>query len=530
MKNKMKYIGLIIGVFSLLIVACEDKIDPIIEEIQFERVFTPLDVTARIRNMTTAEISWNLRDDADSYVVEISEDSLQFASIIKTVEVARNEVPVSIVLEGQTQYSARVKGVSTSGPADSKWAAVAFKTDAENIFLPLEDEAIKATSVTLKWPAGETADKFIILPGNTERALTADEIEAGEATITGLTSETEYTIRMVRGTKQRGEAFFTTLVDIGDATAVYPEDDLSAMVAAAAEGDVLVLFSGEYLAYTGTITLNKSISIKGRLPYDKPIVHVQFVLEDGVQNVEIADLEMAGSYTDPVTSEATILDHAFQYNSSDVSYGALRVTGCTIHDYNKSLFAGSSSIVSTIESITMNNCVVTNILTNSADGIDFRGAYLGSLSLTNSTFVNCAPGRDFIRLDDTSGTFPGRVTDVLIDRCTLYGVSNSSSRRILYVRFVDNTLTVTNSLIAETAGYYTNQSRSSQPDCSNNNYFNAGAFIPGGTDTSGALFDQSTSYTTLDPGFEDAANGIFTVSNQALLDNQVGDPRWLVTP
>ena len=525
MKNRIKNIGFIMGLFSLLFVACEDKIDPIVEEIQFERVFTPLELTTRIRNMTTAEISWNLRDDADSYVVEISEDSLLFNTIVRTVEVAPDEVPVSIVLEGQTQYSARVKGVSNGGVADSKWAEVAFKTDAENIFAPLAGEKITANSVTINWPAGESADKFVILPGNTERVITADEIAAGEATITGLNSETEYTIRMVRGTKQRGQVTFTTLVDIGDATAVYPEDDLSAMVAAAAEGDVLVLFPGEFMVHTGTLTLNKSIAIRGLYPYDKPIVHIQFVLEDGVQNVEIADLEMAGSYTDPETSLATVLDHAFQYNTTGVSYGSLTVTGCNIHDYSKSLFAGSSSIASTIESISMDNSVVTNILTDGADGIDFRGGYVASLSLTNSTFNNVAPGRDFIRLDDTSGAFPGMVTDVLIDHCTLYGVSNNTSRRVLYVRFVDNTLTVTNTIIAETVGYYTNQSRSAQPECSRNNYFNAEGFYTDGY-ASGAKIDLSTNYTTVNPGFVDAVNGDFTVTNQDLIDFSVGDPRW----
>lgn len=31
---------------------------------------------------------------------------------------------------------------------------------------------------------------------------------------------------------------------------------------------------------------------------------------------------------------------------------------------------------------------------------------------------------------------------------------------------------------------------------------------------------------TLDPGFTDAANGNFKVSNQTIIDNEIGDPRW----
>ena len=39
MKNKLKNIGFIIGLISLIFVSCEDKIDPIIEKLDFARVF-----------------------------------------------------------------------------------------------------------------------------------------------------------------------------------------------------------------------------------------------------------------------------------------------------------------------------------------------------------------------------------------------------------------------------------------------------------------------------------------------------------
>ena len=528
MKNKIKFLGLILGLFTLLFVGCEDDIDPVIENLNFDRVFTPINLEAQIRNKLTAELTWDLSDSASSYVVEISQDSLEFNSIIKTVEVAPDEIPVSITLEGEEQYSARVKGVSSS-LEESKWATVVFETDAENIFNTLADGSIGKTQVMVTWPESSEVTHFIISTDGADdvrRDITEAEVAAGEATITGLAFGTDYGITMYNdpSPKQRGHVDFTTLPE--GQTLTSDMDLNEAINTTFVDQDVFLLEAGEYSNYTGTLTLNRSIKLKGLSSEDKPVVHVQFVLEDGVQNVEIADLEMNGSYIDPATSEAVILDHAFQYNTSGVNYGSLIVSGCKIHDYNKSLFSGSSSIKSKIESISMDNCYVTNILTNSADCIDFRASYVGALSLTNSTYVNCAPSRDFIRLDDTSEDYPGLVTDVLVDHCTLYGVSNSSSKRVLYVRFVDNTLTVTNTLIAETVGFYTNQSRSSQPECSNNNYFNAGAFVPGGTDTSGALFDQSGNYTTLDPGFADAANGDFSVTNQTLIDNAVGDPRW----
>ncbi|HEX5112974.1 MAG TPA: DUF5123 domain-containing protein, partial [Saprospiraceae bacterium] len=122
-----------------------------------------------------------------------------------------------------------------------------------------------------------------------------------------------------------------------------------------------------------------------------------------------------------------------------------------------------------------------------------------------------------------SGT--GLNSNVLIDHCTLYGVSNTQDR-ILYVRFVTNSLTVQNTIIAGTDGYYTNQANSAQPTCSGNNYFNAAGFYTPAYVTN-AKIDESGTHTTLDPGFADAVNGNFTVSNQTLKDNNVGDPRWL---
>ena len=526
MKKKIKNTGIWIAIFTMLFAGCETEMDPIIEKLDFKRVFSPTELTARIRNMTTVELTWIVGDDVDHYIVEFSEDSLLFTNIVKTVEVAPNELPFSYLLEGQTLYSARVKAVSASGIEDSKWSVVAFKTGAENILYPLVPEDIKASSVTVKWPAGSEATHFEITPGNMQQPITAQEIAAGEATITGLTGETSYMVKMMRDTKQRGEVTFTTLLDIGNATAVYPEDNLNDVITAAAEGAELVLFPGEYNVFTGSIVISKSISIKGFYPHNKPIVHVQFVLTDGVKDVEVKDLVMNGNYINSETSAADMLSYVFQYNTTGVDYGTLEVTGCDIRDYKKSIFSGAAEIISTVAAITMDNCVVTNVLTDAADCIDFRGGYVGSISLNNSTFVNCAPGRDFVRLDDTSPTYPGKVSKVVIDHCTIYGVSNNAARRILYVRFVENTLTVTNTIIVNTVGNYTNQSRSAQPECSNNNYFNAPAFVPGGSEISGVKFDLSGNFTQLDPGFVDAANGNFTVTNQTLIDNNVGDPRW----
>lgn len=510
MKKLLKTIGVLAAVFLLTLTSCDDDIEPAIEEIDFDRVFMPLELSAQIRNMVNVELTWDHRGDAESYVVEISQDGFN-STVVSASNIKPEDLPFTATLEGETAYSARVKGVS-AGKSDSKWAVIEFETDPENIFETVNPEEIGSTNVTLRWPAESEVTHFMIVPGDVQRPIADGEKTAGEATITALMSGTEYTITLFNDAKRRGQVVFTTLVASG--TIVSPEDNLADIIAAAEPGDTLALESGDYTVYTGSITLNKSITIQGIYPHDKPVIHVQFLLEDGVEKVELKDLEIVGDNE---------LNNVVQYGTADVAYGALTISGCVIRDFTRSLVS-ATGVASTVEAVVIDNCVVTDVMTDGGDFIDFRSAHVGSLSITNSTFDNSSPGRDFIRLDDSSGTFPGRTSKVLIEYSTFYGVSDSDSRRILYVRFVDNTLEVNNCIFAETEGYYTNQSKSAQPDCSDNNYFNAPGFTTAAY-VSGAKIDQGD-YTTLDPGFADPDNGDFTLSNQTLIDKQVGDPRW----
>ncbi len=513
-----------IAIFSISCFSCEDLGDPIIEEVQLSRAFSPTELTAKIRSLTTIELNWNVRSDASSYVVEFSEDSLEFTNIIRTVTVAPNQLPLQQVFDGQTRYSARVKAVSASGVEDSKWSTVTIMTELENIFLPVKDGDIGAVKATLRWPANSEVTHFIINPGNKERQITADEKAAGVATITGLTGEIDYTVTLRKGTKQRGSIQFKTLIDIGNATAVHAEDDLNAVIAAAAPGAVLVLFPGDYLVNKGaTIVINKSISMKGLYPYNKPTLHVQFNLEGGAGAVELRDLNLTG--------DALLLD-VFKYNTASLLYGSLNIIGCSIHDFTRSLITANLSATK-VASVTIDNCIMTDILTTGGDFIDFRNTYVGNITITNSTFDTCTPARDFVRLDGVAPTAgfsgTGLTSTLLIDHCTLYGVSNNltSTRRITYVRFNANAVTVKNTLIAQSTGIYTNQASTSQPACTNNNYFNAQRFYDATVEViAGLKVDNSGTHKTLDPGFTNAANGNFTLSNQTLKDSQVGDPRW----
>lgn len=510
---------------ALFAAGCADDIDPEITELKVSRLFSPVDLEARIVNQTAVRLTWKPVNKAKSYTMEFYEGNMVFQGTpVKSISgITFDQVPYTVPgFAGETRYSVQVKAVGEE-INDSKWIQATFITDPEQILYAVDPEEISASGVTLRWPAGETATTIVFTPGNITHQVTSAEIAAGVAVITGLNSETFYTAKLMNGNSTRGTITFTTLIDLGGATPVHPEDDLSAVIAAAEPGDVLVLFPGDFTVVQGDITINKSITIKGLYPHNMPVIYNRFVLEAGVQDFTLMNVEMVGIYGEP----AARLAQAFFLNSGTYDINSINIEGCVIREYNQALIYGGSARTK-IQDLKLHNNIMSNIFNDGGDFIDFRSGYVANLTITNSTFnrVAAAP-RDFIRLDNSASNFPGSVSNVLIDKCTFYNVSDG--RRILYVRFVNNVSTVTNTIFAgsETTygGYYSNQSGTTAPVCSKNNYHNAPLFISG--TISNGKYDTSGTHTTLDPGFVNPAGGNFTVTNEDLKLYGIGDPRWL---
>jgi hypothetical protein len=472
-------------------------------------------------------LSWKAVKYADSYTVEFFKNGdSDFSGTPERIvsDILFDQLPIVIPsFSGETSYSLRVKAVGDD-INDSKWVSATFTTGAEQILFPVDPDDITANSVIIRWPAGEAATHITLTPGDINQNLTESELAEGAVSITGLQGETSYTAKLMNGTSTRGTIAFTTLIDIGGAIPVHPEDDLSIVIANAQSGDVLVLYPGNYTVYKGDISVSKSITVKGLYPHNKPTIYNRFVFSPGVANATFMDLEMVGD----VDTDPPKLPQAFFFDPGTYTLNSLTISGCNIRNYNQALIYGGSAIVK-VETLTIHNCIVSNIVNDGGDFIDFRTGHVASLNITNSTFNKVAAfPRDFIRLDNSSGNFPGSVSNVVIDKCTFYKVS-SPLRRILYVRFFENTSSISNTIFAgadETyTAYFSNQSTTIQPVCSNNNYYNASTFLSGGP--SGAKYDISGTHTTHNPGFVNAEGGNFKVTNQDLIFNGIGDPRWL---
>ncbi|WP_428229647.1 DUF4957 domain-containing protein [Flavobacterium sp.] len=522
MKTKHILKGLIATLVLVFAVSgCESYNEGLLDGIGNTREFSPIALTAKVKNQTFVELNWTVNPEADHYTVEFSADDPEFKVIYKTLQVTASQLPLTVQLEGETTYSIRVKAI-TNGLADSKWSVITATTLTEQIFFPVQVADIDSKQVVLRWTPNSAVTQINVAPGDIVHTITVAEKAAGVATITGLTGETAYTATLLNGVKKRGVVTFTTGIDIGTGILVKPTDDLNAVITAAPSGSILVMMPGDYTVFTGDIVLSKPITIRGLRPADKPKLHVKFTLNAGTTNFSLIDLDLDGT---------GVGDFSFiTINAAGATYGDILISGCNIHDYLRALIYGSVNAAK-VASFTVDNSIVKNVSTNlQAEFIDFRNTYVASVVLKNSTFDSCSIGREFIRVDNAGLTGTGLSTNVLIDRSTLYNVSNTvAAKRILYLRFGSNTSTVRNTIIAGTTAIYSNQNGTTTPTTpptfTANNYFNASLLYTVGA--AAITVDKSTTFTTLDPQFANAAGGNFTIGNQNLKDNAIGDPRWI---
>ena len=526
-----KYICMLGLATMALTTACDDQSD-LVTEIDYSRLFAPINLEAKVTNQVNVRLNWSAVNGATSYIVEFYEDTDQVTDSeendsevldysgtpVKSLsDVTAEQLPIVVKgFESETKYLVRV--MATGEKSDSKWSGTRFKTSAEQIMEEVLPEELTATSVVLRWTAGEAAEKIVITPGDIEHQVTADEIAAGAATITGLTPETEYTAKLLKSNgKSRGSVTFETLIDLGGAIGVYPEDDWTTLLSEAEEGTIFAFFPGKYSmpldenGKVGKLALTKSISIKAVRPNDRPVINGSFQLKAGASLINLKQVILDGTGTDG--------SQAFDYKDAG-TYTGLEFDDCEIRSYGKGVFY--INVAAQLDHITINNSLIHDIVCDGGDMFDCRSGAYNSFMLTNSTVWNSCAERDFVRMDDKSSNFAGVAPVITISNNTLVGVSNNAGKRILYVRFKGNSITFTNNIVASTLANFSNQKNTAVPTFGKNVYFEATGLSKAGANANALWVDDKA--TEADPKFKDASKGDFTVGNENVT---VGDPRWL---
>lgn len=522
--NISKYL---LGLVTIITVSsCSDQMDEITSLI-LDRNYAPVELTAKVVNKTNVKLTW-VKSNADSYTIEVfQDDSLTFAGTpVKTItNIQASDIPYTVnSLQGETNYSFRVKAVTKDDASrDSKWSTAYVETEAENILSAVNEETdITATTVTLNWPAGQTATSIVATNNDSfasnviTHTITADEIAAGKATISGLTPETNYTLKLYNNTKTRGTVKVKTAIDLGGATLVKAGSDLKTCIDNANDGDVLALMPGTYPINTidGNMPLNKSIAIKSVRSYDKAIIQGGFQLSNGAA-LSLTQLVLDGNNN-------TTIKYVADYKTAG-KFGDLTIEGCDVKGYTGGVYY--VNIAADITNLKINNSIIHNISTAS-DFMDCRLGAIHNLTFTNNTVyaISC---RDFFRYDNKASSFPGVTPYINVDHNTLDGLG-SVNKGVFYVRFTGTSIAFTNNIVSNSTGLFCKFAPTSIPNFSGNNYYNSPNFVEATDDkTNVGITVYDNTGTSYNPSYADYANHDFTVKSEDLKSSKTGDPSWI---
>lgn len=526
-----------LGLAAAALTACSEQSDEI-TSYTLKRNLSPVEMDASNIGETSATIKWTESAKATSYnMIIVADDSLSYniSSAAKTINgIAPNQIPYTVDgLFYDTKYTAYLQAVTEGDDSrTSTWNGVYFRTNAKQFLKNPKPSEIADRSVTLKWEADEGYDVSTIVIGNITHEITAEEKNAGEATIAGLTPETTYSAYLYYNGKQCGNRNFTTIADLEGAILVHEGDDLKKVMEDEELPDnaVIALYGGTYelnlndAGATGAAKVNKSMTIKGIYPSDQPIIKGRFELYNG------ASLNIKQAIIDGSNNSTT--DQIFNYKTEDANYGELTVENCEIFGVSQCKGLLYGNVTCTIDAITFTNCLIHDIECEGGDFFDIRKSYAKEITFSKSTFYNIAHKRDFIRYDDNSSAFTNPVSVITVDQCTIDNVLNeTASKRLLYVRFVGSSINWTNNIVSNTKAVYTNQSKTPQPAYSNNYYYNCtteNLFAPSVLDGDAKVYwsGDTNGKNGSDPKYKDAANGNFTLGNEDVAKLKVGDPRW----
>lgn len=306
----------------------------------------------------------------------------------------------------------------------------------------------------------------------------------------------------------------TTNVDPGTGT-------LSAAIAAASNGDILVLANGTYTE-TAHVQINKQLTIRAA-EEATPVIH---------QN----------TYRMTVNDEITIIGVTFESGHSNellriattAADKTITIQNCTFRSAGYGVKVRESECQQ-LENIVIDNCVFENIAYHAiiAEAKATAPGITKAISISNSTFVACGKSGSHnptIEIHDADDDPSTAGPETLIDHCTFYNCS--PSQYTIYLHKIGPQATVSNCIVSNPSE---EQATSAYYGYDNFNVTNCLWYNCSGGYRSPAT---SANITNSDPLFTDAANGDFFLAGDFINDNvsparnagtdgsDLGDPRW----
>jgi len=424
MKKILINIGLLIGLFTAFSLnACKEDIDPVVEELSFNRAFSPINLSAQISNQTTVTVTWTGVKNADQYVLEIYQGTaVSTGTLVQSATLESTVLTYSTILTGDTKYVVRVKATSAlEGVEESKWSEFAFQTLPENLFSGYTSYLSGLNEGTIKWKPGQNVTGLAFVNGGStiNYPLNATEITNGSATVTSLPNAL-YTVKLMYNTAVRG----TTKVVIEGDVLLPAGGDLKATIKGMSAGQVLILENGATygLAYADTITA--SIKIRAIYTANQPVIYLATAASN--QSNHMFDIGASMTSSDSLVFENVTLTGYYDNGATTrhrgfideeataFEIGTIKFKNCILRNSGRSAIRlRGGSFIQTIHNVIFDGCIMYDYAFDSHYGVLNGGAGGNFYNITfkNSTVYNIRGGI----INYTAGA---GCTSVLVDNCT----------------------------------------------------------------------------------------------------------------
>ncbi len=325
------------------------------------------------------------------------------------------------------------------------------------------------------------------------------------------------------------------------------EGTLSAAIAAAADGDILLLIPDalytESVANNLGAVINKKItiavdgdgSIKAKVQILTPstsetVTHFFNVGDKG--SLTLFGLQLDGGIND-IASASYLIRCYMGETPATTNIKTLRIDNCEIKNLKSNVIdAGPTNLAgyAVVDSTIIDNCIVTNTGTS----VYYKYAGSNFIQVTNSTFntINSygmrISGCGYTTLADNTPT-------VIIDHTTWYNCGLSDPREIILSdkglpTYFLNPWTVSNSIFVKMTGK--DKTVINIKETLNNNMAAISSICMWDVGKKAWLQHTVKDTITMDPGFKDPEHGDFTLPERSILQNfgtdkkPIGDPRW----
>ena len=484
-----------------------------------------------------AEVTFKKMPDAEFYVIEISTDTLfdevettEHSIYFGDKEDARiTTSPYTMTgLEGSTKYYFRIKSCATNGKG-SKWKYLddtesnySFTTKSEQIIL---DVVPGSKTVKVSFKAGKQITEAQIVKDDevlVSQPVTADEVAAGELTISGLNAKTSYTVQLLNGENVRGKMKFTTTEPFPDGYEVInvaAGDDVKDLLANATSDKVVVVFP-QGMEYTALNEEAQTSTIK--VPENIKSVYFWGAAGESKATVKFKGVSFESSSMDVVRFYNLNLQYGANSDgyvlnqSGTFTLNSLEMEKCDVKDI-RGIFRFQSIVNSTVNAIKINDCVLTNIGTYGiVNTKDQKSLTLGTVSITNSTLNTI----NSVLTNTSQANF-----SITLDHCTIWNCVPATKPYFDLQKQTGVTVACTNSLIG---AYYDFKDAAQTVKGSSLKDIDASGtvYTSDFTWNSGYEIGSQISETSAQLWANPAKTGAdFTVQNSSY--KNLGDPRWI---